>query len=145
MVESLGREEITPTSFRGLMGGLRGLLAAIGRETLEQVLRAKDATCPSIEVSGERLRYRGLSASEWLTPFGRITLPRRVYRADGPGKTSVVPLDNACGMSGRFMTPDVEEMATLAMAMLTAPEVAQILAKALPEGPSPTAIQNAAH
>jgi hypothetical protein len=56
-----------------------------------------------------------------------------------------VPLDAACGMGGRFMTSDVEEMAVLGMAMLTAPEVEQILAKALPEAPSSTAIQNAAH
>lgn len=145
MVESVGREDITPMSFRGLVGSLRGLLAAIGRETLEQVLQAKDAARSWIDVAGERLRYRGKSGSEWLTPFGRITLPRRVYRGDGPGKPSVVPLDDVCGMRGRFMTPDVEEMATLAMAMLTAPEVEQILAKALPEGPSATAIQNAAH
>jgi hypothetical protein len=145
MVESVGREDITPMSFRGLVGGLRGLLAAIGRETLGQILQAKDAARSSIDVAGERLRYRGMSESEWLTPLGRITLPRRVYRADGRGKANTVPLDDACGMRGRFMTPDVEEMATLAMAMLTAPEVEQILAKALPEGPSATAIQNAAH
>jgi hypothetical protein len=48
-------------------------------------------------------------------------------------------------MADRFMTPDIEEMAALGMAMLTAPEVESILAKALPEGPSATAIQNAAH
>ena len=145
MVESVGREEVTPMSFRSLVGGLRGLLAAIGREALEQLLQAKDAARSSIDVAGERLRYRGKSGREWLTPFGMIKLPRCVYRGDGPGKPSVVPLDDACGMSGRFMTSDIEEMATLGMAMLTAPEAEQILAKALPEGPSSTAIQNAAH
>jgi hypothetical protein len=48
-------------------------------------------------------------------------------------------------MRGRFMTPEVEEMAALGMAMVTAPEVELILSKALPEAPSATAIQNAAH
>jgi hypothetical protein len=145
MVESVGREEVTAMSFRVLLSGLRGLLAAIGRETIEQVLQAKDEVRASIEVSGERLRYRGRSAAEWLTPFGKITVLRRTYRADGAGKGSAVPLDGACGMRGRFMTADVEEMAAVGMAMLTAPEVAEILAKALPEGPSATAIQSAAH
>src|SRR5882762_2780740 len=64
LVESVGREGITPMSFRGLVSGLRGLRAAIGRESIEQILQAKDDVRPSIEVSGERLRYRGLSAAE---------------------------------------------------------------------------------
>jgi len=36
--------------FRGLVGELRGLLAGIGRETIEQILQAKDEARPSIEV-----------------------------------------------------------------------------------------------
>jgi hypothetical protein len=145
MVESVGHEQVTATSFRGLVSGLRGLLAAVGRETIEQVLQAKDEPRSAIEVNGERLRYRGMVECEWLTPFGKITPLRRTYRADGAGKASAVPLDDACGMRGRFMTPDVEEMAAIGMAMLTAPEVEKILGKALPDGPSATAIQNAAH
>ena len=46
-------------------------------------------------------------------------------------------------MTGRFLTPDVEEMAAIGMAMLTANETALLLSKTLPEGPSATAIQNA--
>jgi len=145
MVESVGGEAMTPMRFRGLVGELRGLLAGIGRETIEQILQAKDEARPSIEVDGKRLRYRGISASEWLTPFGKITVQRRTYRGEVAGMGGVAPLDDACGMRGRFMTADVEEMAVLGMAMLTAPEVEQVLAKALPEGPSATAIQNAAH
>ena len=143
MVESLGRETMTPSSFGSFVSGLRGLLAALGRETLEQVLQSKDEVNPAVVVAGERLRYRGMAESEWLTPFGKVTVLRRTYRGDGPGKGSAVPLDDACGMRGRFMTPDVEEMAAVGMAMLTATEVELILGKALPEGPSATAIQNA--
>jgi hypothetical protein len=145
MVQGVGREAMTPVSFRGFVGGLWGMLAAIGRETLEQLLQAQDEARPSVEVGGERLRYRGMVEAEWLTPFGKATVLRRTYRADGRGKPSVVPLDDACGMRGRFMTAEVEEMAALGMAMLTAPEVAKMLDKALPEGPSATAIQNAVH
>jgi hypothetical protein len=145
MVESVGCEAMTPMRFRGLVGELRGLLAGIGRETIEQILQAKDEARPSIEVDGKRLRYRGISAAEWLTPFGKITVQRRTYRGDVAGMGGAAPLDDACGMRGRFMTADVEEMAVLGMAMLTATEVEQVLAKALPEGPSATAIQNAAH
>ncbi len=99
----------------------------------------------SIEVEGERRRFRGIVEAEWLTPFGKVMVLRRAYRADGRGKCTTVPLDDACGMPGRFMTSVIEEMAALGMAMLTAPEVAQIIGKALPEAPSATAIQNAVH
>jgi hypothetical protein len=143
MVEKVGREAMTQARFLGFMSGLRGVLAAIGRETIEQVLQAKDEVRPSVEVDGERRRYRGTVPAEWLTVFGRVTMQRRTYRADGPGRASTVPLDDACGMRGRFMTAEVEEMVALGMAMLTATEVAQLLGKALPEGPSATAIQNA--
>lgn len=81
--------------FRGLLGGLRGLLATVGRETLERVLQAKDVARSSIEVDGERLRYRGMSGRAWLAPFGRITVPRRIYRADGRDQASAVPLEDA--------------------------------------------------
>jgi len=145
MVGELGREELTPMAFRGFVSGLRGVLAAIGRETIEPVLQAKDEVRSSVEVAGEQRRYRGSVEAEWLTVFGKATVLRRTYRADGPGKISTVPLDDACGMRGRFMTVDVEEMAALGMAMLTAVEVEQILGKALPEGPSATAIRNAVH
>ena len=145
MVEKLGREEVSPVRFREFLGGMRTLLAAIGREAIVQALEATDKARAFVEVSGQQARFRGLSEREWLTHFGKITMLRRTYRADGAGGASAVPLDDACGMRGRFMTPDVEEMAALGMAMLTAPEVEQILAKALPEGPSATAIQNAAH
>jgi hypothetical protein len=145
MVEAVGREDLTAVSFRGFVADLRTMLAAIGREALEQVLQAKDAHQSAIEVGGERRRFRGVVEAEWLTPFGKIAVLRRTYRADGRDKSTTVPLDDACNMRDRFMTSDVEEMAALGMAMLTAPEVAQILGKALPEGPSATAIQNAVH
>jgi hypothetical protein len=80
---------------------------------------------------------------EWLTPFGKVRINRRTYRGDGAGAASAVPLDDACGMRGRYMTADVEEMVAFASAMLTARETEQLLAKTLPEGPSATAIQNA--
>lgn len=46
MVESVGGEAMTPMRFRGLVGELRGLLAGIGRETIEQILQAKDEARP---------------------------------------------------------------------------------------------------
>ena len=51
------------------------------------------------------------------------------YRGEGLGAASFAPLDIACGMSGRFMTPNVEEVAPYAAALVTAREVNPLLAK----------------
>lgn len=143
MVAEVDRADMTAAKFGSFVKGLRDLLASVGREAFVQVLESKDSVRPAIDVGGERLRYRGMAEREWLTPFGLTPVLRRTYRGDGPGKGSVVPLDDACGMRGRFMTPDIEEMAAVGAAMLTATEVELLLSKALPEGPSATAIQNA--
>src|SRR5436190_15997888 len=85
MVEKLGREEVNPVGFREFLGGMRTLLAAIGREAVVQALEATDRARAFVEVSGQQARFRGFSEREWLTPFGKITMMRRTYRADGAG------------------------------------------------------------
>ena len=143
MVEELGAEEFTPARFQRVLGSLGSVLAGIGREAIAQIVEDRDLARASITVAGQRLRYRGRSEREWLTAFGKVTVLRRRYRGEGPGAASATPLDELCGMQGRYMTPDIEEMAALSAAMLTANEVEQLLAKVLPQGPSATSIQNA--
>ncbi|RMF72968.1 MAG: ISKra4 family transposase [Planctomycetota bacterium] len=143
MVGDVDREGLTAPRFRSFLNGLGDLLASVGRQSLRETLELLDAPRTCIDHGGESLRYRERVSREWLTAMGKITVSRRTYRGDGPGATSLVPLDVACGMSGRFMTPDVEEMAAHAAAMVTPREVHQLLAKHLPEAPSTTAIQNA--
>ena len=143
VVAAIGFEEFTPTRFSSALSGLRAMLAGIGRDALTRLLKEQDVANPSIVVDGRRARFRESSEREWITAFGKIPVPRRAYREDGPSTSRVVPLDQACGMTNRFMTPDVEEMVATSMAMLTANETALLLSKMLPEGPSATAIQNA--
>jgi len=143
VVASIGCEEFTPPSFAGALSGLRAMLDGIGRDALLGLLKERDVASPSIDVDGRCARFRESSEREWLTAFGKIPVPRRAYRGDGPSAPSAVPLDQACGMTDRFMTPDVEEMVATSMAMLAANETALLLSKMLPEGPSATAIQNA--
>jgi hypothetical protein len=141
MVERVGAEQFTPATFRGLVNGLSALLAGVGREALSRIVEDRDVPRASVEFAGQRLRYRGQAQREWLTQFGKITVSRRIYRADGAGAPRSVPLDEACGMVGRYLTPDVEEMAAVGAAMLTAVEVEQLLGKVLPEAPSATSVQ----
>jgi len=142
VVGDVGCEDLTAMRFEGFLSDLKSTLADIGCETIEQVLESRDSTESRIVRDGEVLRYRESTGMHWLTSFGRVKVMRRVYRADGGGAGSFAPLDDACGMRDRFMTPDVEEMVAFGAAMLTANEVAQLLAKTLPAGPSTTAIQN---
>jgi hypothetical protein len=64
--------------------------------------------------------------------FGNIAVPWRTYRANGCGKTTALPLDDACGMRGRFVIANVEELAALGMTMLTSAEVGLELEKEAP-------------
>lgn len=143
MVARLTVEQFSPAQFGAFLSDLKEAFAAIGREAVTSMLERQDLPRAAILVGDQRLRYRGMCEREWLTPFGRVRVVRRTYRGDGAVALCAVPLDEACGMRGRYMTPDVEEMAAFAAAMLTAREAEQLLAKALPEGPSATAIQNA--
>lgn len=140
LVDSASESGFSPCSFRALVGGLRALVNSVGLEAFVRAVEAQDEVVAAIEWEGRRLRFRDASAKEWLTPFGRASISRRVYAGDGGG-ASHVPLDEACGMTGQFMTPEVAEMAMFAVALITPREVEQLLAKTLPEGPSTTAVQ----
>ncbi len=143
LVRETTSEAMTPVRFRCFLGSLNNVLMATGRGAVERVLEEMDEPRAHVDVDGERLRYRGTATRRRLSPFGQLVIRRRTYRGDGPDAGSRVPLDEACGMAGSFMTPDVEEMAVIGAAMLTAEEVQQLLGKALPVAPSATAIQNA--
>ena len=53
--------------------------------------------------AGKLLRFKETHEKNFLTPFGKMALPRRVYQADRGGKT-YVPLDAAWGMENEFAT-----------------------------------------
>lgn len=104
MVERVDEVALTAQVFQGFIGELRNALCAIGREALEQVLLSKAPAQQSIEIGGEKHRFRGMVEKEWLTCFGKVQLPRRTYRADGVGNKTIVPLDDCCGLSFAFAT-----------------------------------------
>lgn len=143
LVSEHGAEELSPLRFRRLIGGMQSMLQGVGREALTQWIESQDAPVASVEVDGLKLRFRGSAEREWLSPFGKIRIRRRTYRSDGPDARASTPLDDRCGMAGRYMTPDIEELAAIGAAMLTANEAEMLLGKVLPAGPSATAIQHA--
>ena len=143
-LEDLSTSELTPESFRGFVACLKSAVDRAGLEALTRTLSELDTAADQLVRQGELLRFKNHSPKEWMTPFGLATIPRRLFQADWGGPASV-PLDEACGMVNRYMTPDVEEICAYAAAMLVPREVETLLGMILPQGPSATAIQRVIH
>ena len=54
-------------------------------------------------VDGKTYRFKMVSEKKFLTKFGVITVPRRIFQQDNGGQT-YVPLDVAWEMAGEFAT-----------------------------------------
>jgi len=143
LVMHLGEHGLSSGSVTEFLAGIRRAMGGAAKATVKHTLESLDEATPSIEMEGQRLRYRGRAKKLWLSMHGAIEVERRVYRCDGPGVSRCVPLDVAIGMVDRYMLPDVEDPVAMAMSMLPQRETEELLAKLLPEGPSATAMRNA--
>ena len=140
LVDSLGEAGVTPSGFQKFTTGLREASAAAALEAGVAVVEAADPVTPTMEQDGQEARFRGSATKQWLTPFGLAEVSRRYYAGEAR-RGCVVPLDTMLGMAGRYMTPEVEEMVAFTSGAMTPCEVGQIMGKALPVAPSPTAIK----
>lgn len=93
-----------------------------------------------VEHGGKSHRFKQISSKEWLTPFGCVQIDRRYFQPDAGGE-GLAPLDQRCGMSDRYMTPDVEEAVAFASADLSPSATRCLLEKLLPQAPSDKAIR----
>ncbi len=132
-------EALTPEQFRLTLTALRTALNELGRDSVLGLVARAEEHSDTLE-RGTVYRCKEVSPKEWLTPWGKISVPRRLYQADRGG-ACVVPVDQRCGMVDRFMVPMVERVCCLLGAQLVPAEVEQALAEILGEGPSCTAIQ----
>lgn len=133
-------EALTPAHFRVALTGLRAALNELGRESLAALVARAEEPADTLARAGTVYRCKEVSPKEWFSPWGKVSVPRRLYQADRGG-ACVVPLDQRCGMVDRFMVPMVERVCCLLGAQLVPAEVEQALAEILGEGPSRTAIQ----
>jgi len=132
-------EALTPEQFRLALTALRTALNELGRDSVLGLVARAEEHSDTLE-RGTVYRCKEVSPKEWFTPWGKISVPRRLYQADRGG-ACVVPVDQRCGMVDRFMVPMVERVCCLLGAQLVPAEVEQALAEILGEGPSCTAIQ----
>lgn len=140
LVKSAEGRELDALGFAQFIDGLKGVLASAGRQAFVRFVDLQDEPDDLFEHGGEGYRFKQVSMKEWLTPFGVVQVDRRYFQPDAGGD-GVAPIDLLCGMSGRFMTPDVEEAVAFASANLSPGFTRALFAKVLPHPPSEKAIR----
>lgn len=140
VVSELRENELTPAAMQKLVVGLKCAVNQAGLSALVGIVTQHDERSDVMVRKGRRFRFKKSSEKEWLTAFGIAKVERRHFQRDDGG-IGVFPIDERCGMVERFMTPDIEELVALASSNLVPKEVEALLGKALPHGPSATAVQ----
>ena len=140
LVKSVEGDELDPAMFTQFVDGLKAVLASAGRQAFVRFVDLQDEVDDLFDHGGKRYRFKQVSPKEWLTPFGVVQVDRRYFQPDAGGD-GASPIDLRCGMSGRFMTPDVEEAIAFASANLSPAVTRSLFAKILPHPPSAKAIR----
>ena len=140
LVKSTERGEVDALEFTRFIDGLKDVLASAGRRAFADFVDLQDRPEDVFEHDGKTCRFKQVFTKEWLTPFGVVQIDRRYFQPDAGGD-GVAPIDVRCGMSGRFMTPDVEEAVAFASANLSPGFTRTLLGKVLPHAPSEKAIR----
>lgn len=140
LAENLSSEGMNPRAFRELISDLKASVDDAALESLGAFIASQEERSELIEHEGHKHRFKASTEKNWLTPFGLLSVPRRYFQQDRGG-IGIVPLDNRCGMSHRYMTPDIEEACAMGSALLVPREIEAFLEKVLPYAPSATAVQ----
>lgn len=134
--------DLTVDSFSELCRSFQVAFSASGSAALKGYLESFDEPRDVVFKDVKRTRFKKVSAKEFLTPFGWISVERRLFQADSGGDCHC-PLDEKWAMRGETLTPMVREAVNLASAHNTPEEVELLLQKCALFHPSRTAIQHA--
>ena len=139
--EKMEMDRLTPALAEQMSQGLQQALSAAGVTALRTFLESYETQADTLEVEGTLYRYKQPSRKRFITPFGEMSLERKLYQADDGGP-ALVPLDRQWGMEGEFATVEVRESVLFAGALVTPEETVQLLKKSALFQPSATAIQH---
>ena len=112
-----------------------------GREVFKAWLMQHECHADVTVIDGKTYRFKMVSEKKFLTKFGVIVVPRRIFQQDNGGEI-YVPLDVAWQMDGEFATRDVRECVLYLSASMSPNETEECLQKIAAFHPSRTAIQN---
>jgi hypothetical protein len=113
----------------------------VSREAFKAWLMQFECHTDVIVIGDKTYRFKLVAGKNFLTKFGVITVPRRIFQQDNGGKT-YVPLDVAWEMQGEFATRDVRECVLYMSALMSPADSETCLQKFATFQPSRTAIQN---
>ena len=106
-------------------------LQEAGREVFRQWLLQFESDADVIVVDGKTYRFKMVAEKEFLTKFGHITIPRRLYQQDTGGPT-YIPLDEAWNMHGQFAAVDVRESLLFLSSLFRPVKSSPVSARLLP-------------
>lgn len=132
---------LTPEVAEEIGAALQTCLADAGVAGYRAFLMSYEESQDVVVSSGEVFRFKGKREKAFLTPFGEMSLPRRCFQ-NASDTRSYVPLDEAWGMEGQYMTPPVREAVLYSCAHVTPEEAAQLLRKCALFTPHATAIKH---
>ena len=139
--QRLAEAEPEPEAFRDAVGEMRKALNTAGRVGFQRLAQACEMSADTLLRGGTVYRFKQDAPKAWLTHWGTVRVPRRLFQPDRGGP-SWIPLDEGCGMVDQFMMPELERVTSFLGARLVPAEVEESLTEVLPEGPSRTAIQH---
>jgi len=139
--EGADLERLTPEVAEQMGRALCDALAAGGVAGYSTFLSQYDCEADTVMHDGKTMRLKMMSEKEFMTPFGKMPLERKVYQADRGGPC-YVPLDTAWGMQGQFATVEVREAVLYACGLVTPVETETMLKKCALFQPSSTAIKH---
>lgn len=134
-------ERLTPEVAEKMSQGISHAMASGSVVGFRSFLQQFESEADTIVHEGETMRLKMVSQKKFITPFGEMTLPRKLYQADCGGKTHV-PLDAAWGMEDQFATIEVREAVLYSCGLITPTETETMLKKCALFHPSSTAIKN---
>jgi len=134
-------EELTSELSGEFTTTMKEALCEAGKSGFKEFIESYEKIDETIEVNGEKLRFKIESEKRFITPFGEIKIGRRLYQADEGGQ-SYIPLDAKWGMLNEFATIEVRDAILYCTALTSPSEVRSILEKCSFFSPSTTAIQN---
>lgn len=140
--ESSGNSEtLTRQLVHRVSAALQEAIFLGARAGFAKFVEAYDLQEDVLERDGLSYRFKEFDAKGFLTIFGEVSIKRRRY-CHWKGGPSIVPLDEAWEMQGRYATPQVTEHLLLATSMVTPSEVAELVGRMCPYKPSPALIQD---
>ena len=133
-------DRLTPEVAGQMSQALSGALAAGGVAGYRAFLCQYESDADTIAHEGKTMRFKMVQGKKFVTPFGKMTLARKLYQADRGGQCHI-PLDAAWGMEGQFASLEVREAVLYACGLVTPVETETMLKKCALFQPSSTAIK----